>query len=190
MLPRSPSVAQSNGGQTRTYYIAADELDWDYAPSGIDQIHGEKYHFQDNPDSKGMLDPNATDLSQGPLSRVHRCDVWNLKPRSDAWAHLGALAPLIRAEVGDTINVVFKNHASRAYSIHPHGVVYRKDSEGAGYQDGSSDADKKDDAVAPGGTYTYAGRSRRRPARPPRRQHRASGCTTRTWMRAATSTQD
>jgi hypothetical protein len=47
------------GGQTRTYYIAADELDWDYAPSGTDQIHGEKYHFQDDPNSKGMLNPNA-----------------------------------------------------------------------------------------------------------------------------------
>ena len=42
-----PQTAPS--GQVRTYYIAADELDWDYAPSGIDQIHGEKYHFQDNP---------------------------------------------------------------------------------------------------------------------------------------------
>src|SRR6185503_14683552 len=27
---------------------------------------------------------------------------------------------------------------------------------GAGYQDGSSDSDKKDDAVAPGATFTYA----------------------------------
>src|SRR4029450_495723 len=78
------------------------------------------------------------------------------KPRPDAWAHLGALAPLIRAEVGDTITVVFKNNASRAYSIHPPGVLYEKDAEGAGYQDGSSDTDKKDDAVTPGGTYTYA----------------------------------
>ncbi len=25
-----------------------------------DQITGEKFHFQDDPDSKGMLDPNAT----------------------------------------------------------------------------------------------------------------------------------
>lgn len=30
-------------GRVRTYYIAADEVDWDYAPSGKDLIHGEKY---------------------------------------------------------------------------------------------------------------------------------------------------
>ena len=47
-------------GQVRTYYIAADEIDWEYAPSRIDQITGEKFHFQDVPDSKGMLDANST----------------------------------------------------------------------------------------------------------------------------------
>ena len=36
----SPLVAQSNvaaapKGQIRTYYVAADELDWNYAPSGM-----------------------------------------------------------------------------------------------------------------------------------------------------------
>ena len=144
------------GGQTRTYYIAADELDWDFAPSGTDQIHGEKYHFQDNPNSKGMLNPNATTYRKALFQEYTDATFGTLKPRPDAWAHLGALAPLIRAEVGDTITVVFKNNASRAYPIHPHGVVYKKDAEGAGYQDGSPDTDKKDDAVAPGGTFTYA----------------------------------
>ena len=40
-------------------------------------------------------------------------------------------------------------------SIHPHGVLYEKSSEGAPYNDGTSGAGKKDDAVPPGGTYTY-----------------------------------
>jgi FtsP/CotA-like multicopper oxidase with cupredoxin domain len=142
-------------GHTRTYYIAADELDWDYAPSGTDQIHGEKYHFQDDPGSKGTLNPNATTYRKALFREYTDATFGTLKPRPDAWAHLGALGPLIRAEVGDSITVVFKNNASRAYSIHPHGVFYKKDAEGAGYQDGSIDSDKKDDAVAPGGTYTY-----------------------------------
>jgi hypothetical protein len=39
----SPLVAQSNvptvpKGQIRTYYVAAEELDWDYAPNGIDRM--------------------------------------------------------------------------------------------------------------------------------------------------------
>lgn len=43
---------------------------------------------------------------------------------------LGFLGPVIRAEVGDDIEVHMKNFAYRPYSIHPHGVLYKKDSEG------------------------------------------------------------
>ena len=44
--------------------------------------------------------------------------------RTDYDRHLGILGPIIRAEVGDTIDVRFKNMATRNYSIHPHGVFY------------------------------------------------------------------
>src|SRR4029077_6765945 len=36
-----------------------------------------------------------------------------------------------------------------------HGVFYKKDSEGALYNDGSTGGDKADDAVPTGGTHTY-----------------------------------
>jgi FtsP/CotA-like multicopper oxidase with cupredoxin domain len=39
--------------------------------------------------------------------------------------------------------------------MHPHGVFYRKDSEGALYDDGTSGTDKEDDAVPPGKTHLY-----------------------------------
>ena len=39
--------------------------------------------------------------------------------------------------------------------MHPHGVRYTKADEGALYSDGTSGADKADDAVAPGHTHTY-----------------------------------
>jgi manganese oxidase len=51
--------------------------------------------------------------------------------------------------------VVFKNRTKISCSVHPHGLAYDKASEGALYADGTSGADKKDDLVAPGGTYTY-----------------------------------
>ena len=47
------------------------------------------------------------------------------KQRSKDEEYLGILGPLIKAEVGDVIEVVFKNLASRQYSIHPHGLFYR-----------------------------------------------------------------
>jgi len=142
-------------GQVRTYYIAADEIDWEYAPSRIDQITGEKFHFQDVPDSKGMLDANSTMYRKAVFRQYTDATFRTLKPRMEAWEHLGILGPLIRAEVGDTIRIIFKNNASRAYSIYPHGVFYKKDSEGAGYEDETSGKNKADDAIAPGQTYTY-----------------------------------
>ncbi|MEK6597694.1 MAG: multicopper oxidase domain-containing protein, partial [Gemmatimonadota bacterium] len=51
--------------------------------------------------------------------------------------------------------IVFRNNASHPYSMHPHGVFYTKDSEGAPYADGTSGADRADDGVAPGGTHVY-----------------------------------
>ncbi|MEO6200629.1 MAG: multicopper oxidase domain-containing protein, partial [Cryobacterium sp.] len=76
--------------------------------------------------------------------------------RSAADAHLGMLGPIIRAVVGDTIKVVLKNNLDRPVSVHVHGVFYQKSSEGAPYNDGTSGADKADDAVPPGDTYTYS----------------------------------
>ena len=63
--------------------------------------------------------------------------------------------PAIEAEVGDTIKVVFKNNTAFPASVHAHGVFYTKSSEGAPYNDGTSGADKADDSVATGDTYTY-----------------------------------
>ena len=62
----------------------------------------------------------------------------HLKPISPQWQHLGLLGPVIHAEVGDTIKVIFKNNANYPFSIHPHGVLYSKSSEGADYNDGGS----------------------------------------------------
>jgi len=148
-------VLPAHAAQTRTYYIAADEVDWDFAPSHTDKVHGEKYTFENDPASKGTLDPNASSYRKARFREYTDDSFKTLKPVPPAWEHLGILGPLIRGEVGDTIKVVFKNNATRPYSVHPHGVFYAKDSEGAGYQDGTSGKDKADDSVAPRTTHTY-----------------------------------
>ena len=43
---------------------------------------------------------------------------------------LGFLGPVMSAEEGDVIKVHLKNMATRAYSIHSHGIMYNKTSEG------------------------------------------------------------
>ena len=69
---------------------------------------------------------------------------------------MGVLGPPIRAEVGDSVVVVFKNNSHMPLSFHVHGLRYLKTSEGAPYRDGSGAAMKPGDAVAPGATYTYS----------------------------------
>jgi FtsP/CotA-like multicopper oxidase with cupredoxin domain len=151
-----PAARSSFTGHVRVYYIAADEVDWTYIPSRGDQaMTGKKDDFGKDPASKGTLDPNATTYRKALYREYTDATFKTIKPRTDAWAHLGILGPLIRGEVGDTIKVVFQNHARRPYSMHPHGVFYKKDSEGLAYLDGTSGADRKDDSVATGATHTY-----------------------------------
>jgi len=146
---------QAGVGKLRTYYIAADEVTWDYAPQGRNLVTGAPFTEDENvfvgrgPHRIGSAYKKALyrEYTDGGFGR--------LKPRPAAWQHLGSLGPVIRAEVGDTIRVVFRNNATRPYSVHPHGVFYGKDAEGAVYNDGTSGADKHDDAVPPGDTHVY-----------------------------------
>lgn len=141
-------------GQERVYYIAADEVEWNYTPSGTNVFAGRDFNA-----AECVFFCQASDrIGSTYLKAVYReytDDSFTvLKPR-DGEAALGILGPVIRAEVGDTIKVVFKNNARYNFSVHPHGVFYAKDSEGAPYDDGTGGTDKLDDAVAPGATYTY-----------------------------------
>ncbi len=143
------------GGASRTYYVAADELDWDYAPAGSDLTMGQP------------LPKKPFEIVNGPpdtLARVMRKAVYHeytdstfttRKPRPPKWRHLGILGPVLRGAVGDTLVVVFRNNTKFPVGMHPHGVFYAKASEGALYSDGTSGADKADDGVPPGGTHRY-----------------------------------
>jgi hephaestin len=139
----------------RVYYIAADEVEWDYAPTGINQITGEPFDdaanvfVQQGDDRIGKVYIKA-------LYREYTDGRFNhLKARPARWEHLGFLGPMIRAVVGDTIVVHFKNNTTRPVSMHPHGVFYAKNAEGAPYNDGTSGSNKADDAVPPGRTFDY-----------------------------------
>ncbi len=142
--------------RTRTYYIAAEEVDWTYVPSGHDlAISGLPDDFSTDPAARGTIDPNQTTYRKARFLEYTDATFTTLKPREAGQAHLGILGPLLRAQVDDTIRVVFRNRASRPYNLHPHGVFYRKDAEGFAYQDSTTGPDRADDSVAPGSTHTY-----------------------------------
>ena len=67
----------------------------------------------------------------------------------------GNLGSDLRAEVGDTIKIIFRNNGTHPYSMHPHGVFYEKDSEGTAYNDGSDATAKAGGHVPPRQTHTY-----------------------------------
>lgn len=142
-------------GVERVYYVASDPVVWNYAPEGRNVITNEEFgeaeafRYKNGDYEMGMIYKKA-------LYREYTDDTFtDLKPRSKDWEHLGFIGPLIRAEVGDTIKIVFKNNVHFPTSMHPHGVFYEKDSEGAPYNDGTGEGMQKDDFVQPGETYTY-----------------------------------
>lgn len=149
------STKSEPAGRTRTYYVAAEEVNWDYAPSGRDEAMGHAFDDVEIP----YVEPGPHRIGRVYKKAIYReytdATFSKLKVRPPEEAYLGLLGPILRGEVGDTIKVIFKNNATHPYSMHPHGVLYRKDSEGADYNDGTSGEDKEDGGVAPGATHTY-----------------------------------
>jgi FtsP/CotA-like multicopper oxidase with cupredoxin domain len=149
----------------RLYYIAADEVVWDYAPSYPDNpIMGEPFSFEESV----YLKQGDDRIGRRYLKAVYReytdGSFSTLKVRSPEENYLGILGPILRAEVGDTMVVHFRNNTRLSIGIHPHGVFYDKSSEGAHYStetatdpDGHEvqDMPKTGADVKPGGAYTY-----------------------------------
>lgn len=187
---RGQSTTGEPTGRTRTYYVAADEVNWDFAPSGRDEVMGHPFDDVEIP----YVEPGPHRIGRVYKKAIYReytdATFSTLKARAPEEQYLGLLGPILRGEVGDTIKVVFKNNATHPYSMHPHGVLYRKDSEGADYNDGTAGADKADGGVPPGATHT-CGKYRSGPVPDRMTRARSSGCITRTrtscrtWPRAS-----
>ncbi|KAM9227700.1 hephaestin isoform 1-T2 [Leptosomus discolor] len=142
------------GGATRVYYLGIREVDWNYAPTGRNVLANQS--IAHNPKASTFLHPGKNRVGSTYKKSIYKQytdSTYATEIPKPGW--LGFLGPVIRAEVGDTIKVHLKNFASRPYTIHPHGVFYKKDSEGSLYPDMSPQDQKKDDAVFPGGNYTY-----------------------------------
>lgn len=146
------AAARAPKGKTRTYYVAADEVTWNYAPSGRDEAMGMPFD---------SIDKTYTENGPHRIGSVYKKAVYReytdgsfttLKKRPADEAYLGMMGPILRGEVGDTIRVVFKNNATHPYGMHPHGVVYEKGSEGANYNDGTK---ATDGCVPPGARHVY-----------------------------------
>jgi FtsP/CotA-like multicopper oxidase with cupredoxin domain len=129
------------GQRTRHYYIQAEDVIWDFAPSNQNLVHG------------GAIPEPWTSSHIFPKVRyIQYTDASFSTPKPQPeW--LGVLGPIIRAEVGDQVVVLFRNRAFKAggsYGMHPHGFRYTKDNEGAHYMPAGAGAE-----VPPGGQFEY-----------------------------------
>uniref|UniRef100_A0A8D0D2E7 Hephaestin n=1 Tax=Sander lucioperca TaxID=283035 RepID=A0A8D0D2E7_SANLU len=108
---------------SKTYYIAAMEMEWDYSPNRT--WEAEMFRGQESP-AHAFLDQQGGFIGSRYKKVVYR-QFTNNKftkevERTADMEHLGIMGPMIHADVGDKVTVVFKNMASRPYSIHAHGV--------------------------------------------------------------------
>ncbi|XP_068185520.1 coagulation factor V [Antennarius striatus] len=131
------------GTNVRTYFIAAEEVEWDYA--GYGQRRQEK----------SLQSSRETKFTKVVFRSYMDSSFTVPEIRGEIDEHLGILGPVIKAEVGQTLMVVFKNNAARPYSLHPNGVSYTKQTEGLSYEDGSKYWYKYDNEVQPNTSYVY-----------------------------------
>ena len=95
---RANSETKSPGKQG-TYYIAADEVTWDYAPGGINRVTGQRFGDAESfwvasgPRRVGKV------VKKAQYREYTDATFTQLTARPKEWEHLGLLGPLVRAEV-------------------------------------------------------------------------------------------
>lgn len=134
---------------TRHYYIAAEDVTWDFAPSGRDLLY-----------ARGIPYPWSQQTRWSKTRYIEYTDTtFSTRKPQPEW--LGILGPIIRAEVGDAVVVDFLNRSARPHSIHPHGLRYDKANEGALYLPFEGDRALLQrgrsgyPGIPPGGRFTY-----------------------------------
>lgn len=141
--------------QTRIYYIAAEEVTWDYASQGMNVFAGMPFDANDS--------VFAANQSNGPTPRIGRkykkaryveytdTSFSTPKPIPSEWQHLGLLGPTIRANVEDSVVVYFKNKTTINTSLNVHGLMFDVNSNGAVYNNGATGGS----SISPNGKYMY-----------------------------------
>uniref|UniRef100_A0A8B9ZIP3 ferroxidase n=1 Tax=Anas platyrhynchos TaxID=8839 RepID=A0A8B9ZIP3_ANAPL len=154
---RKYTTDQNESAKIRQYFIAAEEIIWNYGPSAMNHFTGQE--LITDSESQIFFEQSETRIGGSYKKAIYKeytdGTFMEQKKRIPEEVHLGLLGPIIKAEVGESIRVTFRNNASRPFSIQPHGVSYRKNNEGALYRAASRGAESRASHVSPGTTYTY-----------------------------------
>ena len=121
---------------TQEYWIAAEKVEWNYAPSGQNLIRPAM-----------GLDVWGKALVYEKYRYIQYTDAsYTTQVEQPAW--MGILGPQLHAVEGDSVRVHFLNRADKPLSIHVHGLQYDEANEGADMKGSGA-------AVPPGGKFTY-----------------------------------
>ncbi|KAI7720420.1 Cupredoxin [Hortaea werneckii] len=137
ILPSPTPSGYVFSGNVRKYYVAAEEVEWNYAPTGWDNWLG--------------VPLSASPRAQMSGTTAHE----SLQP---PWQ--GTLGPTLRSEVGDLVEIMFVNRLSQNYaSMHSMGLSYTKYDEGSAYPNNTAPGQEVNlpdaEAVPPGGCVIY-----------------------------------
>ena len=121
---------------TREYWIAAEKVEWNYAPSGQNLIRPNM-----------GLDVWGKALVYEKYRYIqYTDDTYTTRVEQPMW--MGILGPQLHAVEDDSVKVHFLNRADKPLSIHVHGLQYDEDNEGADMKGSGA-------AVRPGSMFTY-----------------------------------
>jgi len=109
--PTATKPVLAKAGTAREYWIQAEQVKWDIVPTGRDQMMGKQI--------KGKTKFTAY------AYREYSPNFASAKGKATI------PGPLIEADVGDTVTVHFRNEINTPVTIHPHGVQYSADMDGA-----------------------------------------------------------
>ncbi len=140
-VPRNRVLGQPR--RLREYWLAAVPVPANVVPTGRDEMMGTRFQ--------------ADDTSYVALGYRAYTPGWGspVPGSADLGPNTGLPGPVLRGEVGDRILVHFRNddtHYRQPHSIHPHGVRYTPESDGAWT---AAEPNKPGTAVPPGDSYTY-----------------------------------
>ncbi|MDH6109829.1 FtsP/CotA-like multicopper oxidase with cupredoxin domain [Kitasatospora sp. MAP12-15] len=138
--------ALPSGGRVREYWVQAESFEHNAVPNGYDGMMGTRYTAEQTtfwaigfraytPNFGAPLPADTSPTGIGTNS--------------------GIPGPVLRAHVGDTLIVHFRNndaHYQWPHSMHPHGVRYDGNNDGGWLADDPAHAGT---AIPYGGTYTY-----------------------------------
>lgn len=100
-------VCAAEASTTRRVYVAADEVDWDYAPNGDKYEVDQEIDYR--VDAVTFIEPGPDRIGSVYTKAIYReytdATFSNLATRSRDMEHLGILGPTVWAEVGDNIEV-------------------------------------------------------------------------------------